>query len=110
LSKLIGNMKMFRVALLLFVVSIIAVLPGCKGEDCCSAPVDYREIAWNSLSSPEQATVDMDWRKAKVEETTFNNVSVHAVTFNTTQDALLGPIIIYIDSNTHVVLGKAARD
>jgi hypothetical protein len=103
-------MKAFRVALLLFVVAINAVMPGCKGEDCCSAPIDYREIAWNSISNAERETVNINWKDAKVEETTFNNKPVYSVLFTTSQDALLGPLIIYIDPVSKQVVGKGARD
>ncbi len=67
-----------------------------------------RKIAWNSLSALEKSTV-INSEKAFVTETTYMNNKVYSVTFNTVDDALLGPIVVYIDKNSLVVLGKSLR-
>jgi len=53
--------------------------------------MQIREIAWNSLSEQEKSAVIIDWRKATVTETTYNQNNVYAVVFNTSNDALIGP-------------------
>jgi hypothetical protein len=81
----------------------------CDKDDDADLYMQMREIAWNSLSLSDRSTVTVDWGKATVKETTFQDKEVYAVTFNTTYDALLGPIIVYIDKITLEVLGYGIR-
>ena len=71
--------------------------------------MQIREIAWNSLSEQAKSTVNMDWKQAPMIESTYNQKSVYAVSFNTSDDALIGPITVYVDISTKVVLGQALR-
>jgi len=50
-----------------------------------------------------------DWKKATVTGTSYQEKSAYAVTFNTRDDALLGPIIVYVDAKTFVVIGQGVR-
>ncbi len=97
----------------------------------------YRTIAYKSLSMQERSTI-ADWRKAKVEggiyktDLAFPSILIDsggrlpfiynssnlklidgqrlvAVIFNTTQDSLLGPIIVIIDPSNSKVIGYVTR-
>ena len=95
--------------LVIIILALIPFISGCK-KDCETDPnMQIREIAWNYLGDDAKATVNVDWQKAPVTETTFNGVNVYSVTFNTTDDPLLGPIIVYVDALSKVVLGQAVR-
>lgn len=96
---------------ILVVVILSVLVQGCKGGIKTSA-AEYREIAWQSLTEAEQDSVTVEWRSAPVNfddqywETGEDAVSV---TFNTKDDSFLGPIIVYIDPETKVVLGQGLR-
>lgn len=96
--------------LLIIIVALIPFFSGCKKDNEKDPDMQIREIAWNYLGDEAKSTVNVDWKKAPVNETTFNGVSVLVVTFNTTDYALLGPIMVYVDPITKVVLGQAMRD
>ena len=93
----------------LFIVS--AALLGCepKINGTSDDDMEYRTIAWNSITEQEQATVTGDWRAANVESRQWNDQPAVSVTFNTAVDALLGPIIIMIDPQTKKVVQKLPR-
>ncbi len=63
------------------------------------------------LSDEQKDTVITDWKAAKVEECTHweSGQKAMCVTLNTTQDPLLGPIIVLIEPTTHTVLGFGPR-
>lgn len=79
----------------------------------------YRQIAWNDLSDQQKETVIIAVDEAKVNrndtytrplnENESEEVRAVSVTFNTEHDALLGPIVVYIDPETQRVLGQALR-
>ncbi len=96
--------------LLIIIVVLIAFMSGCKKEDETDPNLQIREIAWNYLSDQEKATVNVDWQQAPVTESSFNCVNAYAVTFNTSMDALLGPITVYVSTSKKVVLGQNLRD
>jgi len=95
--------------LIILILALIPIFSNCKKESEAVPESQIREIAWNSLSDQEKLTVNVDWKQVPVSESTFYHKSVYAVRFNTTDDALLGPIIVYVDTNTKVVLGYATR-
>ncbi len=83
-----------------------------------------REIAWNSLSARQQGDVQGKWQEAKVERIKGSSIwygiamddqnaempnDVVLVTFNTLQDQLLGPLVIYIDAETEKRIGVGVR-
>lgn len=92
-----------------FILVIIPFITGCNKDDSKELNLLVREIAWHSLSNQERATVITDWDNATVSETTYQEKNSYAVTFNTKDDALLGPIIVYIEKKTLVVLGQGLR-
>lgn len=84
-----------------------------------------REIAWNSLSARQQGDVQGKWQEAKVERIKGSSIwygiamddqnsempnDVVLVTFNTLQDQLLGPLVIYIDAETEKRIGVGVRE
>ena len=96
--------------LIILILALIPFISSCKKEKETDSNSQVREIAWNSLSEQAKSTVIIDWKQAPVTESTYNQKSVYAVSFNTSDDALLGPIIVYVETSTKVVLGQALRD
>ncbi len=96
--------------LVILFLALNPVVSNCSKETEADLQLQIREIAWNSLSEQEKLTVNVDWKQAPVSESSYNQKSVYAVRFNTTYDALLGPITVYVDISTKVVLGQALRD
>lgn len=79
----------------------------------------YRQTAWNDLSDQQKETVTTDVDEAKINrndtytrmlsEDDREEVPAVSVTFNTEYDAMLGPIVVYIDPETKEVLGHGVR-
>ncbi|MBD3919348.1 hypothetical protein H8B09_11330 [Paenibacillus sp. PR3] len=76
-------------------------------------------LSWDYLSNSAKKTV-INKNEAIVEKSTFeqipikltkknNYTEIYKVTFSTNQDELLGPIVIFIDSQTKEIIGKGAR-
>lgn len=85
---------------------------------------DIRKIGYESLNKKSKETI-IDWKNAKVDECKYKSdhiigstngsvnirgKAVYRVNFKTTDEALLGPIIVYIDKNSYNVLGNDFRD
>lgn len=96
--------------LIVLLIALIPFISSCKKDNSPDPNYSIREIAWNSLTAQQKSTVRVDWKQSPVVQTTYNAKSAYSVRFNTTDDALLGPIVVYIDSTTKVVLGQALRD
>lgn len=96
--------------LFIVLIALIPFISNCKKDSQPDPYEQIREIAWNSLTSQEKSTVIINWKQAKVEESTYNTKSAYAVMFNTKDDALLGPITVYVDSSTKIILGQALRN
>lgn len=102
------------------------------------AEMNYREIAYASLSEGEKESLSKDWREADViqgeygKDSIDNNIVINsenkmyfflsdttvnlsnnqvlvAVSFNTVNDALLGPITVIIDPRKETVIGYVGR-
>jgi uncharacterized protein YcfL len=98
----------------------------------------FRKISYNSLSAEEAATLTKDWRLAPVKLGVFNNDNninaividkinvwsfrildpnikltsnqiLVAVTFNTKNDPLIGPLTLIIEPQSEVVIGGVLR-
>ncbi len=95
--------------LIILILAIIPFISSCKKDNDTDSNTQIREIAWSSLSEQDKSTVIIDWKKAPVTETTYQEKSSYAVSFNTSDDALLGPIIVYIDKTSLIVLGRGLR-
>ena len=95
--------------LIILILAIIPFISSCKKDNATDSNTKIREIAWSSLSEQDKSTVIIDWKKAPVTETTYQEKITYAVSFNTSDDALLGPIIVYIDKTSLIVLGRGLR-
>lgn len=95
--------------LIILILAITPIISGCKKDDTKDFDTQVKEIAWNSLSEQEKATVIVEWEDAIVKETNYEEKSSYSVIFNTSYDALLGPITVYIDKTSLEVLGKGLR-
>ncbi len=95
--------------ILLVTFLTLTLLSSCKKESLETTNLDYQTIAWNYLSAELKATVTTDYRNAEVKDITSDGKRLKAVWFPTTQDALLGPIIVYISVETKVVIGVGPR-
>ncbi len=105
----------------MLLVLCLPMLQCCKKDNETDKYMIYREIVWNYLSEQDKATVSIDWENAEVIETVYAGwpqakgeelypVPAFAVIFKTSNDALLGPITIYINPETNSVLGVGLRD
>lgn len=94
--------------LIILLFAIVPFFLSCEKEAISDNLI--REIAWDALSENEKSTVIVDWKKAPVSEVTYMEKEAYSVTFNTSYDELLGPIIVYIEVASKVVLGKGLRD
>lgn len=94
-------------------------------DDKQDAEAKMREVAWNSLNTRQQSYMQGDWQEAKVERVAGSSIwygiamddqnaempdDVVLVTFNTLQDQLLGPLVIYIDAKTEKRIGVGIRE
>ncbi|HEX9654579.1 MAG TPA: hypothetical protein VGA99_12795, partial [bacterium] len=86
-------MRTLRISL---VLAVVAWVQGCE-RSLLAPDAEFRQIAWNDLTDAEKATVVGDWRGAPVEDasTLFPGREAVSVQFNTTQDPLLGPIVVF---------------
>jgi hypothetical protein len=93
------------------VLVILAAMLGCepKINSVTGDDMEYRTIAWNHITEQEKATLTGDWRAARVQAMQWNDKAAVSVTFNTTDDALLGPIVIMIDPTTKKVVQQLPR-
>ena len=93
------------------VLILFAAMLDCESKinSVTGDDMEYRTLAWNYLTEQEKTTVVGDWRAAKVEATQWNDKAAVSVAFNTTADALLGPIIVIIDPQTKKVVQQLPR-
>jgi len=84
--------------------------------------MSIRQAAWSDISEEEKNTVIGDWKTARVVEAGLSEMPVvkggeepakvenlYTVTFETNKDALIGPIVVYVDGDTKEVLGYGVR-
>lgn len=82
----------------------------CTKEEPKSKELQIRENAWNALTEQQKSTITTEWKNAPIIESTFNNTPAYRVTYQTTDNALLGPITVYVDKDTYEYLGQDLRD
>ncbi len=93
-----------------FIVLLLVLFPLINTCTKDNDPLmQIRMIAWDYLTVHQKSTVIVSWKEAPVEVTTYNNISVYAVRFNTSDDPILGPIIVYVDKSSKLVLGQGLR-
>lgn len=100
-------MKTKNILLFFFSVFMLVGYTGCEKD--VSIFMQVKETAWNLLTVQEKSTVNIDWKDAEVKDESYNDENVYAVTFSTTDNALLGPIIVYINKSSLEVVGKGLR-
>lgn len=87
---------------LLFIISLFFSITSCQDKEDQEADFrKIREIAFKHLNASEQETIVGDWRDAFVRINASGNYEVY---FSTTQDMVLGPIVLEIDSETKKVI------
>lgn len=96
--------------LVIIIIALIPFISGCKKDSETDPNMQIREIAWNYLSDQAKSTVNVAWKKAPVTESSFNGIKAYAVSFNTTEDALLGPVTVYVSISSRVAIGQDMRD
>ena len=97
---------MKKIFLLAIFFSFFAI-SACSNEDAEQNDLmKAREVAYNSLSEAEKATVITNWKEAEVR---IFESGQYLVLFNTTQDALLGPIGVLVNAVTFIVEGMTPR-
>ncbi|RKP54418.1 hypothetical protein D7Z26_13785 [Cohnella endophytica] len=80
---------------------------------------ELREAAWFQLQENEKKTVVGDWKSAEVLPARWSEVTikieikepptVYRVTFETSNDQLLGPIVVFLDPLNNQIVGYEAR-
>jgi hypothetical protein len=93
-------------AIRIFTIVLFTFLMACSTGDDGDPLEVFREIAYNSLTTSEKSSLLEDWRKAEVSAWTNGN---YIVTFNTKDDAVLGPIQVVVDPVNGVVVEKLPR-
>ncbi len=88
---------------------ILFVFSACKKDRPVDKETKYREMAWAYLNDNAKKTVIAPWVNAVITYEKKDDKDVVAVMFNTTQDALLGPIFVYISIKENNILGIGAR-
>lgn len=84
-------------------------LVGCDNDDPIRDMDEVRQVAWNYLSEESQSTVTTEWKQAYIEYEIYNDEETYAVRFNTTDDALLGPIVVFVRKSDLSVVGEGLR-
>ena len=126
-------MKQRLLAIHFFAVLLIAGACGGETNKSSVAPLpdadtiflqtaaDFRKVAWGLLSEEERATVIGDPAEAQVTIVRWEEIplkkshekpspeSIYKVTFETTEDAFVGPIVLYFDPVTKELLGRDGR-
>lgn len=91
-----------------FFLVLVMGMSSCRKDDELS---EIREIAWNSLTEEQRTSVIINWQEASVEIADYQEREAYAVTFNTTDEevVIVGPIIVYVATDTREVLGQGLR-
>ena len=105
-----------NVCLCVLLVGLVSSCDLFSSSDISDA--EYRRVAWNYLSDAEKETVIIDPDEAPVERNVeyipFNDEDERprravSVRFNTRNDPVLGPILVYVRPDAKEVFGTAPR-
>jgi len=88
---------------------LLMLVLGAALTACKKTSMDCRETAWEYIGAEQQATVTGDWKQAPVFHVTYSGKKACKIRFNTTDDALIGPIVVYVDEADGTVLGQDLR-
>ena len=116
-------MKKYIIITFVLLLAIFGVCYAVKKSDSAISPQQAIRLATEKLDNKSKETItNLD--NPKVEEYTFNKQpfmgffvkeenltgkTVYKITFNTTQDGLLGPIVLYVDKYNGKVIGTDFR-
>lgn len=81
----------------------------CNKDEPKTKETQIRENAWNALTAQQKSTITTNWETAPITESTFNNTSAYVVTYQTTDNALLGPITVYVDKKHICIFGPGFK-
>lgn len=95
--------------LTIFAFVLLLIFTSCKKDYTNDSYSQIRASAWNILSAEEKKSVKGEWQESIVNETTYMDKNAFSVTFHTSDEQLLGPIIVYLDVNSRAVIGKGMR-
>ena len=95
--------------LIILLLAFIPFISSCEKNNVTDSYIQIKELAWSSLSDQEKKTVIVDWKEALVTQTMYDEKSSYAVSFKTADDALLGPIVVYIEQATLAIVGQGLR-
>jgi len=103
-----------------FIMILSILLTGCTGTK--KSENEIREIAYHSLDDYSKNTI-INWENAEVEEFKsptemhLGNSSVniegketYRITFNVQNEAVLGPIVMFVDKDSYKISGVGLRD
>jgi hypothetical protein len=94
----------------LLVLLLTFAISSCKKDNLKKElEAEYRQIAWNHLVPSVQAKVTTKVEDARIDYAVRDGQETVSVMFNTTEDLMLGPIIVYILIADKHVLGVAPR-
>ncbi|MFH2094954.1 MAG: hypothetical protein ABIJ16_04570 [Bacteroidota bacterium] len=104
--------KMAPVSMLLLVSMTSAFIASLRKNGGFLKANKYRGIAWTHLTENEKRTLVHEWSDAGIAVETLEDTGRKAVviTFFTSEDTFLGPIIIYIDADTERIIGREVRE
>lgn len=89
-----------------FIISLFLVIGlACNDDDTPDDLMRAREAAWNALGEEVKSTVTTEWRHANVRVEEEN----YLVIFNTTDEAALGPVGVFVNKSTFEIEGYAPR-
>jgi hypothetical protein len=92
--------------------AFIGILSGCNNDHATNtahASLQYQQIAWRALNDQEKLSITTEWKNAYVEKAIYKNKKGYSVVFHTIDDALLGPLVIFIEKDSNQVLAKGFK-
>lgn len=95
---------------ILLFATMIGITVSCGSEDSMTDEDEYRRIAWEYIDGDLDTTIIGGIHTGRVKSDSFYNLPSVSVTWNTTVDALLGPLTVHINPLTQQVMGINLRD
>ena len=95
--------------IIILLIALLPVFSSCEEEiDTATIETNVQNAAWKSLKEHEKAKVTYSavWPEPKIAKTTYNNVEVYSVSYPTNDMEINGPIVVLVEPNTYIVLGK----
>ncbi len=98
-------------------ILVILLTTACFGLAFQSKVADIREVVWTKLSLQNRSEIIGTWRDATLNKVIcldrfypkYLGKEIYSVEFQSTHDALLGPVIVYVDPETMEIIGVPPR-